>query len=69
MALTTWIEQTYKLKEGTEVTICEGMISLRDGDSTIWLEPKTQEQAHEVAFVLRQSARRMEEKGRGLPRG
>ena len=77
MALTTWIEQAYRLNDNThtEITIHRDFIALRQDEwaegggtrQTIELGPKTQEKAHELAFILRQAARRLEAFGLELP--
>ena len=64
-----WVKQTFDLSD-MEVTLENKRVLLGNlgCDLAVW-EPKTSQQAHSMALVLRRAARRLEEIGKGLPNG
>lgn len=64
-----WVTQAFSIK-GTLVRLEEDgvMIEVVDctGEERVYLAPRTREEAHGLALMLRRAARRLEEIGKGL---
>lgn len=68
-----WVEQVFTHCE-KRFHLLNNAVFMQDkadgdpqGSPGLWLEPSTQSEAHGWAMMLRKSARRLEEIGKGLP--
>lgn len=68
----TWVLQTFSSSK-LKVTLDERWIVLQAeaassnrGLATILIDPQTRNEAHDLALILRKTARRLEEIGKGL---
>jgi len=61
-----WVTQSFQ-SGNTEVHLFESSVTISDKPEWVDIHPKTREQAHDAALMLRRAARRLEEIGKDLP--